>query len=98
MGLLQSQGRHAWIVRFLIINIMEWKNFVVQSCPLSESRNCLEMNLEKESCLKACFNTPVWSGSIDCGGVVFMSKYSDKRMNHVLEFLMKKIKSQFKLE
>lgn len=52
----------------------------------------------KKVVLKACFSTPVWSGSTDCEGVVFMSKYSDKRMNHVLEFLMQKIKSQFKLE
>lgn len=47
MGLLQSQGRHAWIVRFLITNVMEWKKIAVQSCSLSESRNWLEMNLEK---------------------------------------------------
>lgn len=55
VGLVQSQGIHAWIVRFLIINTMEWKSFVVQSCPLNESRNWLETDLEKGELPKSLF-------------------------------------------
>jgi len=42
VSLVQFQGSHTWIVRVSQINIIEWNDFVVQSCRLSESRDCLE--------------------------------------------------------